>query len=167
MDLYEKIVESFINADKVLIGIGTGLHKPDTKIIDFYNTYLEKKDYFIITSRTDNLFFDVSIDEKKVCNALLEDNEKQWTLYNKWLSATLNKKLLIIELGEDFSRPHIFRWPFEKIVFINKLSTLYRINEKFYQLPENIGDRAYGHKINVNNFIEEFMKVLKMRNVVC
>lgn len=167
MDLYKEIAESFINADKVLIGIGAGLNKPDAKMIDFYNVYLEKKDCFIITSRTDNLFSDVSIGEKRVCNALLEDNEKQWTLYNKWLSDTLNKKLLIIELGEDFSRPHIFRWPFEKIVFINKLSTLYRINEKFYQLPENIGNRAYGYKINVNNFIEELMKMLKERNVIC
>ncbi len=167
MDLYKEIIESFINADKVLIGIGTGVNKLDEKIIHFYNGYLEKKDWFIITSRTDNLFSDLSIGEKRVCNVLLENNEKQWELYNKWLSGTLNKKLLIVELGEDFSRPHIFRWPFEKIVFINKLSTLYRINEKFYQLPENIGDRAYGYKINVNNFIEELMKMLKDRNVIC
>ena len=167
MDLYKEIIESFINADKVLIGIGTGVNKLDEKIIHFYNGYLEKKDWFIITSRTDNLFSDLSIGEKRVCNVLLENNEKQWDLYNKWLSGTLNKKLLIVELGEDFSRPHIFRWPFEKIVFINKLSTLYRINEKFYQLPENIGDRAYGYKINVNNFIEELMKMLKDRNVIC
>ena len=167
MDLYNEIVESFINAEKVLIGIGTGLNKPDTKTIHLYSEYLEKKDCFIITSRTDNLFSNLSIGEKRVCNVLLEGNEKQWELYNKWLSATLNKKLLIIEIGEDFSRPHIFRWPFEKIVFINKLSTLYRLNEKFYQLPENIGDRAYGYKIDVNNFIEELMKILKERNVIC
>ena len=50
---------------------------------------------------------------------------------------------------------------------LNKLSTLYRLNEKFYQLPENIGDRAYGYKIDVNNFIEELMKILKERNVIC
>ena len=36
MDLYNEIVESFINAEKVLIGIGTGLNKPDTKTIHFY-----------------------------------------------------------------------------------------------------------------------------------
>lgn len=167
MDLYTQIIKSFINADKVLIGIGNGLDKPDTKTIQFFNKYLEKKDCFIITSRKDNLFSDLSIGEERVCNALLEDNEKKWELYNKWLAATLNKKLFIIELGEDFSRPHIFRWPFERIVFINKSSTLYRINEKFYQLPEDIGEQAYGYKVNVNYFIEELMKVLKGRNVIC
>ena len=49
-----------------------------------------------------------------------ENGQKQWDLYNKWLSATLNKQLLIIELGEDFNHPNVFRWPFEKIVFIIK-----------------------------------------------
>ena len=44
---------------------------------------------------------------EEVANPLMmEENreieEKQWDLYNKWLSGTLNKKLIIIELGEGF-----------------------------------------------------------------
>jgi len=161
-DLYKAIIESYIKAEKILIGIGTDLIQPSKEVIDFFGENLNKKDYFIITSRNDNLFRGSIIKEKRVCNPLLSNNEKQWDLYNAWLSGTLNKKLLIIELGENFSKPQIFRWPFEKIVYINQLSTFYRIHEKYYQLPENIGDRAYGYKINVNAFIDSLIEMMKV-----
>ena len=42
---------------------------------------------------------------------------KQWSVYTKWLQTTLNRKLLILELGVGMQYPSVIRWPFEKIAF--------------------------------------------------
>ena len=83
--------------------------------------------------------------------------KKQWDFYNKWLSASLNKNLLILEIGEDFNHPNIFRWPFEKVVFINQKAKMYRISDLFYHLPIDIGDRAKSVKINGMSFVCDLM----------
>ncbi len=36
-------------------------------------------------------------------------------LYNKWLSGTLAKKLLVIELGEGFNNPNLIKWPLREL----------------------------------------------------
>ena len=41
----------------------------------------------------------------------------QWKAYQEWLGRTLNRRLLALELGEDFRMPKLIRWPFEKTVF--------------------------------------------------
>lgn len=66
---------------------------------------------------------------------------KQWNLYNKWLQGTLNKNLLVIEFGCDFSMASIIRLPFEKIVMINEKSSYYRINNTFPQITAELKDR--------------------------
>ena len=66
----------------------------------------------------------------------------QWKAYQKWLSGTLNKKLLILELGVGFQTPTVIRWPFEKTVFFNRKAHMYRINEKFYQIAEELKERV-------------------------
>lgn len=66
----------------------------------------------------------------------------QWNAYTKWLSETLNKRLIILELGVGFLTPTVIRWPFEKTVSLNKKAYLYRIHGKFAQLPQEITDRA-------------------------
>lgn len=164
---FKNLLEKYKDADMVLFGIGSELHKSvfendaqRIEIIDYFNQFIDKKNYFIITTHQSDLFEGTKINRRRLCNPLIsgEEAEKQWDLYNKWLSATLNKKLLILELGEDFNRPNVFRWPFEKVVFINQKSFLCRVNSIFYQLPENLGDRA--ESINVNAF--EMIKNLKM-----
>lgn len=66
----------------------------------------------------------------------------QWQAYTRWLGGTLNHKLLILELGVGFGTPTVIRWPFEKTVSLNKKAKMYRIHEKFYQLSQEIGDKA-------------------------
>lgn len=66
----------------------------------------------------------------------------QWNAYREWLSRTLNRRLLILELGEGFKTPTVIRWPFEKTAFFNQKSHMYRINKKFYQISSEIQDRA-------------------------
>ena len=36
----------------------------------------------------------------------------QWQAYTRWLAGTLNKELLILELGVGFGTPTVIRWPF-------------------------------------------------------
>lgn len=66
----------------------------------------------------------------------------QWKAYTTWLAGTLNKKLLVLELGVGFQTPMVIRWPFEKTVSINKKSHMYRIHGKFAQLPDTVKGKA-------------------------
>ena len=77
----------------------------------------------------------------------------QWKAYQEWLGRTLNRELLAVELGEDFQLPKLIRWPFEKTVFFNKKAHMYRVNETFAQISEDIGDRAVSVKMNSVDFI--------------
>lgn len=71
----------------------------------------------------------------------------QWEHYKKWLTATLNKKLCILELGVDFTFPQVIRFPFEKTAFYNKKATFARVNSRFPQLEAELA--AEGRAISV------------------
>ena len=73
----------------------------------------------------------------------------RWKDYMKWQTGTINRSLVILELGEGFSTPTVMRWPFEKIIYFNQKSKLYRINENFYQLPKEAEER--GVSVNENS----------------
>lgn len=83
---------------------------------------------------------------------------KQWEFYNKWLQGTLNKKLLIIELGEGFLIPNVMRWPFERIAFLNNKAKLYRVNELFPQLDEKLGNKGVPFKTSAREFLKNLVK---------
>ena len=79
----------------------------------------------------------------------------QWSVYTKWLTGTLNKKLVILELGVGFQTPTVVRWPFEKTAFFNQKSYMYRINEKFSQITGELKGRAEGIAENSVEFINK------------
>ena len=128
--IFSDFIDKYRDAEMVVIGIGEEwnayLEKQEYQdLLAFYAPYLEKKNYFCITSSKKNDFSWGSLNPKRVVQPLLleaeqitsekkEEVEKQWDLYNKWLSATLNKKLMLIELGEGFLIPNLIRWPFER-----------------------------------------------------
>jgi len=66
----------------------------------------------------------------------------QWNRYTRWLTGTLNKELVILELGAGFSKPGVIRFPFEKTAFFNQRAYLYRVNEKLPQITEELSGRA-------------------------
>ena len=66
----------------------------------------------------------------------------QWQRYTRWLAMTMNRELLVLELGEGFQVPTVIRWPFEKTVFFNRKSHMYRVHRSLSQVTEEIGDRA-------------------------
>lgn len=76
----------------------------------------------------------------------------KWQLYMKWLQGTLNKKLCIIEAGAGMELPSVIRWPFEKTAFYNRKAVMIRMHHKFYQVNEEISDRAYGLEKNAVDF---------------
>lgn len=80
----------------------------------------------------------------------------QWDRYKKWLAGTLNRKLLVLELGVGFKTPTVIRWPFEKTVFLNQKSHMYRVNETFPQISEEIKDRSRGIAENSVEFVMKF-----------
>ena len=87
-------------------------------------------------------------------NYIEEGYLPQWKAYQEWLGRTLNRELLAVELGEGFLLPKLIRWPFEKTVFFNKKAHMYRVNETFAQVSEDIGDRAVSVRENSVDFVK-------------
>lgn len=53
---------------------------------------------------------------------------EKWQEYNKWLQSTINKPLLILEVGVDMTYPTVIRFAFEKLALFNKKSKMYRVH---------------------------------------
>lgn len=184
--------------DKILIGIGEQFNTfiPEEKEMDeleklsYVQSYADKnivdafdrlsdvldgRDYFVVSTCTDDLIFDSRLIKERIvtpcggfgyfqcvddcshellpyesgidtipicphCNKpvvfnrlpLQNYNEggylEQWQEYNKWLQSTVNKPLLILEVGVDLTYPTVIRFAFEKLAFFNKKSKMYRIH---------------------------------------
>lgn len=69
---------------------------------------------------------------------------EQWNLYTKWLQGTLNRRVLVLELGVGMQFPTVIRFPFEKVAYFNQKAEFYRINEKLYQLTEELRGKGKG-----------------------
>lgn len=69
---------------------------------------------------------------------------EQWQMYTRWLQGTLNRKLIVLELGVNMRFPSVIRWPFEKVVFFNNKAMLIRVNENLYQLTEELSGKGCG-----------------------
>ena len=77
----------------------------------------------------------------------------QWNAYTRWLAGTLNRELVILELGVGFGTPTVIRWPFEKTAAVNKKARMYRVHGKFAQLSEEIREKAVSVPENSVEFI--------------
>lgn len=88
-------------------------------------------------------------------NYIEEGYLPQWKAYTTWLTTTLNRKLTVLELGVGFKIPSVIRWPFEKTVYVNKKSRMYRVNETFAQKAEEIGERMVSVEENSVEFLRK------------
>lgn len=79
----------------------------------------------------------------------------RWEAYKKWQTGTLNRALVILELGEGFKTPTVMRWPFEKIAFFNQKARFFRVHESLFQIPREAGERAEGIACNSVEFIRK------------
>lgn len=78
---------------------------------------------------------------------------RQWENYTKWLQGTLNKKLLILELGVGLKFPSVIRWPFEKMCYLNEKSKMIRVHDFLYQITEEIKEKGTGWKQDPVDFL--------------
>lgn len=62
----------------------------------------------------------------------------QWQIYTKWLQGTLNRNVVVLELGVGMQFPSVVRWPFEKIAFFNQKASFCRVNMSLYQMSEEL-----------------------------
>lgn len=83
----------------------------------------------------------------------------QWSMYKKWLQGTVNKKVCVLEIGVGMKYPTVIRWPFEKIIFYNQKSELFRVHSRLYQISEDIKERGHGICEKPEDFIKELSKV--------
>jgi len=79
----------------------------------------------------------------------------QWNRYTQWLTRTLNRETLILELGAGFGNPGVIRFPFEKTAFFNRKSHLCRVHAQFPQITQELADRAVGIKENSVEWVNQ------------
>ena len=164
--IYNDLIDDIKSADYVLFGLGKEIYSSDdTEIYDNLKKLfasMEHVNYFIVSTDKAGTIRNCGLNERRIVCPVNENNaeeeEKQWDFYNKWLSSSLAKKLVIVELGEDFPNPNVIRWPFERIVMINQKAKMYRVHSTFYQIPKEIGDRACAFEMNGAQFIKELVK---------
>ena len=80
---------------------------------------------------------------------------ENWQRYTKWLQGTLNRSLLLLELGVSMGFPSVVRMPFEKITAYNQKAFLCRVNEKLWQLPADFLSKGVGISKNAIDWIGE------------
>ena len=83
----------------------------------------------------------------------------QWKAYTGWVTRTLNKKLCVLELGVSFAHPSVIRFPFEKTAFYNNKATMVRVNERFFQFPQEMGEKGIPVKANAVDFVRQLKEV--------
>lgn len=91
-------------------------------------------------------------------NYIEEGYLENWQKYRLWLQGTVNKKLCVLELGVGMKYPTVIRWPFEKVVFFNQKSVLYRVHSKLFQMTEELKERGYGICSSPIEFLKELQK---------
>lgn len=96
----------------------------------------------------------MSVNLLKTNNYSEEGYREAWDSYTAWLQKTLNRKLVMIELGESFDTPTVIRWPFEKVAAINNKATLIRVNKNFWQISEDIAAKAISVRMSGLEFLK-------------
>ena len=73
--------------------------------------------------------------------------------YMDWLMTTMNRRLLILELGVGMNYPTVIRFPFEKLTYVNNRARMIRVHNKLYQLTKEISEKSQGVQMNSIDFI--------------
>lgn len=162
-NLFEEVKNRITDADMVLIGIGdqmSGEKMGREHALEAYRALqalIRGKTWFAVTLNTDDLIYEAGLNRMFIvapCGSEAEGNVitnedydesgylPQWQFYMNWLTATLGKKLCILELGVGMVYPSVIRMPFERTVLVNQRSGLIRIHSKLAQVPEEIVDRS-------------------------
>ncbi len=80
---------------------------------------------------------------------------EQWEKYTDWLQETLNRDILILELGEGNTFPTVIRQPFERIAYYNRKAYMLRVHHELSQISEDIQDKAIGIPMYSYEYVEQ------------
>lgn len=126
---------------------------------------LKDKNYFVISLCEDGLLEQSGLKKDRILTPAKEGEEEtdggvypadSWQTYTKWLQGTLNRNLVILELGVGMELPQLIRFPFEKVAYFNQKSCLYRVHSHLYQMTEEIKERGYSVPVHpVTLLLEE------------
>ena len=161
--MFKALLEDLKQSKCVLIGLGEAFSvknpEDELKYIQFYKTLKEKlgaRDYYIVTQAEDDLIFQCGFDKKHVAAPFVfPEDEENWNDYMKWLSFTLNRHLLVLELGVGFGNPMIIRFPFEKMAYFNQKATCFRVHRTLYQLTEEMAERSVSVPMHAVELFED------------
>lgn len=163
-EIRKEIQEEVWRAEKILVGIGAewkrGEEERETQIrraSKALQKLLEGKDHFIISTLTLEELADRGFENGNMVAPLdVSLTEEQWNGYTGWLAGTLNRTTVLLELGEGFAHPSLIRWPFERTAAINQKARLYRVHKTFYQITEELKEKAAAVKADSVEFMEGF-----------
>lgn len=89
-------------------------------------------------------------------NAYNEDGYlEKFGAYQKWLQTTINKKLVILELGVGMNYPTVIRMPFDKICYYNQKCNFYRVHKSLYQHISENSERGISIKMTGKEFLSK------------
>jgi len=162
--VYKELNERLAGAERILVGIGAEWKaKDEMRGVEIAEAnaklkhLLEGKDYFVISTLSREELERFGFIHFKTVAPLDETlTEDEWNGYMNWLSRTLNRKLVILELGEGFLQPTLIRWPFEKTVMINQKACMYRVHKTFYQIADEIKERAVAVRMDSVEFMAQW-----------
>ena len=134
----QKVLDRIKSSMMVLVGIGTEIsekHHTREELLAFYQEIagaVKGKFYFVVTLNTDDLIYEAGFDPSLIVAPCGSDRTgnvitnghydesgylPQWKAYQTWLGNTLNRELVILELGVGFEYPSVLRFPDEKMTF--------------------------------------------------
>jgi NAD-dependent SIR2 family protein deacetylase len=91
-----------------------------------------------------------------------EEYRQQAANYQRWLEGTLDKKLVVMEIGVGFNTPGVIRWPFERLVYSHRDVSFFRINTDYrnyadtarLEIPGEIRSKSASIRADAREVIE-------------
>ena len=151
-------------SEKILVGIGSEWKKKEgaeeeeiLHAAEQLKKFLDGKDYYMITSLADEDAKRLPFDAGHIAVPhSVSFTEENWKSYTLWLSCTLNRNTVLLELGENYKDPSLIRWPFEKTAMLNNKAYLFRVHKIFSQVPEELAGKSCPVAESSVKFAEEF-----------
>lgn len=159
MENYNTVIDKLNDSEYLLVGLGENF-SVSSENMKYLEHILQNRNYFILSMASDKDIDNYSIDSNKIALPFADEENERWDEYLSFLQNTINKKLVLLELGVGFFQPEVIRFPFEKTVFYNQKSTLIRVNKSFYQLTKEIKERGISFKEEPGVFLKQLFDLM-------
>jgi len=79
--------------------------------------------------------------------------QTQLASLNKWINNTIDKRIVVLDIGTGFNTPEVVRWPAENIVKQHPKGSLIRVNLNNAEVPKEIQEKSVSIKGDVFEFM--------------